>query len=660
MSFSRRSFIKGLSGSACALRGSPLLGRHRSPRSLDDIATMRVFEHGVASGDPLHDRVVIWTRVSPQHQHETISVYWQVAFDDKFSQLAAQGGYETNANQDFTVKIDVELPKADTIYFYRFKALGVDSMIGRTRTTPEPWGKEPSQCRIAVCSCSSIWSGYMNAYDRIADRDDIDLVIHCGDYVYDVADRQERVLMPLDPIDAQSPNSLEEIRRRYAYYRKNKALRRAHQQHPFSIIWDNHEIEIKGDSAFARKAFHEWTPTRSPDPDNPDLIYRRLSFGSLVDIFLLDTRFIGRDTPIDATTKDKSLLGKTQYQWLTQGLKTSEKMWRLIGNQVLMSTFQIGSRPLSFQTWDGYPKERARLFKFLNDHEIDNTIVVTGDAHMSFANNLKLNDKHVGVEFLPSSVSRGNLDEEIRGFFYQIIGPTFEKIIKSLNNDTVYLESTQNGYGIVDITPERAVFEFWHTPIDEITDSQSFAMSLSSETKTQRFIKTPNPLPTSGEKRPKAPEEPLLQVFTQSFGGTGGAYVNDCHRINLDTSLESVAISPGDKLEGIRFTLADGSQLECGSSPPAGAPNISLFEDEWIDRIILCESETKNPKRRYISYIKIKTNKDQIIEGGTPTSQVHFIDVPAMWQFIAPYGRSSKLINQLGFIATPITAGLKR
>jgi alkaline phosphatase D len=657
MSFSRRSFIKGLGGSACALSSKPLLSRNRSARSLDDISTMRVFEHGVASGDPLYDRVVIWTRVSSQRKHEPVSVYWQVAFDTEFTQIAAQGGYETSARQDFTVKIDVQLPKADTTYFYRFKALGADSMIGRTRTSPEPWGKEPSRCRIAVCSCSSIWSGYMNAYDRIADRDDIDLVIHCGDYVYDVADRQERVLMPLDLIDAQSPNSLEEIRRRYAYYRKNKALRRAHQQHPFSIIWDNHEIEIKGDRAFARQAFHEWTPTRSPEPDNPDLIYRRLSFGSLVDIFLLDTRFIGRNTPITGTT-DKSLLGESQYQWLTQGLKTSETRWRLLGNQVLMSKFQIGSRPLSFETWDGYPQERARLFKFLSDHAIDNTIVVTGDAHMSFANHLKLNDKHVGVEFLPSSVSRGNLDEEIRGFFYQIIGPTFEKIIKSFNNDTVYLESTQNGYGIVDITPERAVFEFWHTPIDEITTAQRFAMSLSTETKTQRFIKTPNRLPTSGKKKQMAPEEPLLKVFTQSYGGTSGQYVNDCHRINLDTSLQSVALQSSARLEGIRFTLNDGSNLVCGRSPSATAPTMSLFEDEWIDRIILCESETKNLKKRYISYIKIKTNKGQIIEAGTPSSKVHFIDAPANWQLIAPFGRSSRIINQLGFIAVPVTASL--
>lgn len=660
MKVSRRNFIKGLGGTACSISSSSLLAHARSQSSQDDIATMRVFEHGVASGDPLPNRVVIWTRISPPNKLELIDVYWEVALDKTFTQTVAKGSYETSEETDFTVKIDAELPKADTIYFYRFKALGVPSMIGRTRTSPEPSAKKPSRCRIAVVSCSSVWSGYMNAYDRIAERDDIDLVIHCGDYVYDVADRQEQVLMPLDPIDAQPPKNLAAIRRRYAYYRKNKALRRAHQQHPFSIIWDNHEIELKGNQGSARQAFHEWTPTRSPRPDNNDFIYRRLSFGSLVDIFLLDTRFIGRDTTITGT-KDKSILGEEQYQWLKNGLKDSSATWRLIGNQVLMSKFQIGSRPLSFETWDGYPKERERFFKYLSDHAIDNTIVVTGDAHMSFANNLKIDDKHVGVEFLPSSVSRGNLDEEIRGYFYKIIGPAFEKIIKSLNTDTIYLESTQNGYGIVDITPQRAIFEFWHTPIDEITSTQKFAMSLMTGSKMQRFSKTPRPLPTRGQKTPLAPEEPQLQVFTQRFGGTEGQYVNDCHRINLDTRLGSVYIHASNRLEGVSFELKDGSTLSCGKGKPMPSdPFISFSEGEWIDRIIVCESEKSDQRKRHITYIKIKTNKDQIIEGGIPSSRVHFIEPPDSWQIIAPYGRGSNIINQLGFIATPVTARLER
>lgn len=505
--YSRRRFIKtsvGTVGAGVALANTTA---NALPATLQG-----PFLHGVASGDPLPDRVILWTRLSLDPLPVSpVAVQWRVGLDPALNQLVAEGIAYADADRDFTIKVDALLPHPATTYYYAFTYEGTSSLTGRTRTAPSDG---VTSLRIAVCSCSSIYSGYMNAYGRIAERNDLDLVIHCGDYIYNRPDENERIRIPADFIDEKDPESLAEIRRRYAYYRRDPQLCRAHQQHPFAIIWDNHDIE-SGPRSAAIQAFHEWVPIRAPAPDDNQVIYRHLRYGPLLDIILLDTRHIGRDpvlkggNPLLNDTVDdeqRSLLGNEQYAWLTQTLAASEARWRVIGNQVMMApllALGVVDNPdddmpgyndagliLNPVQWDGYAAERRRLFRFLREHHIRNNIVVTGDMHMSFAADLiedpintalydrKTGGQSVGVEFLATSVTRGNIDEQI-GALPGTLASIAAAVATGVANPHIqYADYREHGYGIVHITGNKAVFEFWYTPILYQTRLQWLGASL--------------------------------------------------------------------------------------------------------------------------------------------------------------------------------------
>ncbi|MGL6079541.1 alkaline phosphatase D family protein [Methyloversatilis discipulorum] len=368
--FSRRDFMRGIG--AGALAGSAVV---RSATAL--AATDSLFQHGVASGDPLSDRVIIWTRVSSTRPG-TVAVMWEVALDARFSRIIRRGRVLTGEDIDYTVKADVlGLPAAARLY-YRFRADGQLSPVGRTRTLP---AGAVEQVKLAVFSCSNYPAGYFHVYAEAARLDDLHAAIHLGDYIYEYprggyasgdAAALGRVSEPAGEI-----LTLDDYRIRHAQYRTDPDLQALHAALPVIAVWDDHEIAndtwrdgaenhsegLEGlfteRRAAAIKAYHEWMPTRVTDPAQPERIYRSFRFGNLLSLHMLDTRVIGRDRQMDyadyfgATGFDgarfaddladpnRTLLGVEQNDWLGLQLAQSDTTWDLLGQQVLMGRMNI-------------------------------------------------------------------------------------------------------------------------------------------------------------------------------------------------------------------------------------------------------------------------------------------------------------------------------
>jgi len=310
-SFTRRQLVKGLSASlgVLALRGFSV---HAGS------AVAAYFTHGVASGDPLSDRVILWTRVlSGDGQHRTIPVHWQVAEDAEFTSVVSEGHTETSQLQDYTVKVDAAGLKPKHNYYYRFLVEGLSSPVGRTLTLPQG---NIDRYKMAVVSCSNYPQGYFNVYNHIA-QTDVDVVLHLGDYIYEYKDggydneyARETLGRRVQP--AHEIVALEDYRMRYGLYRSDADLQAVHARHPFICVWDDHELsndtwkdgaenhnEAEGDfhqrMHHARQAYHEWLPIRTSVDGPQASIYRRFKIGDLADLIMLDTRLHGRDRGFD-------------------------------------------------------------------------------------------------------------------------------------------------------------------------------------------------------------------------------------------------------------------------------------------------------------------------------------------------------------------------
>lgn len=365
----RRRFVRQVALGAAALSSLALAGCGGSD---DDDPQVR-FAHGVASGDPLADRVMLWTRVSTEST-EDIVLGWEIASDAAFVRVVASGEARTSAARDHTVKVDATGLAAGRSYWYRFRAYGTVSAVGRTRTLP---AAGVAQVKLAVFSCSNYPAGYFNVYAEAAKRNDLDATVHLGDYVYEYArggyaSEQAAALGRLSE-PANEIVSLADYRRRHAQYRTDTDLQALHAAAPMIAVWDDHEIAndtwrngaenhqaTEGDfavrKAAAIQAYHEWMPTRS---SQPELIYRSFDFGGLVALHMLDTRVIGRDeqlsyapffTPagLDAAgftaavgNPARQLLGQTQTDWLRQQMANSSATWQVLGQQVLMGRMNI-------------------------------------------------------------------------------------------------------------------------------------------------------------------------------------------------------------------------------------------------------------------------------------------------------------------------------
>ncbi len=420
---------------------------------------LKPFYHGVASGDPTDDSVIIWTRVTTSKIE--VSVDWRVATDIGMGNVVASGTTTTNPDRDYTVKIDVSGLDPDTYYYYEFAALGFNSQRGRTKTAPTG---NNQQARFAVVSCSNYAHGYFNAYREITTQNDVDAVLHLGDYIYEYGDGEygdERVYAPDEEI-----YKLSNYRMRYSYYRLDPDLRDLHQQYPFITVWDDHESA--NDSykdgaqnhdrpregawadrkAAAIKAYMEWQPIRENVSDNT-IIFRKYSYGDLVDLIFLDTRLYGRD---NAST----ILGATQYNWLTTQLQNSTAQWRFIAQQVMIAPLEIAGIAINNDQWDGFDVERSNLLNFITSNNIDNVVVLTGDIHTAWANDIPVtgyNDNgnnpcsgSVGTEFVTTSVTSPGLD---------FLGGLGEAVIQGGNDHIHYTNLSKRGYMIVDVTPNQ-------------------------------------------------------------------------------------------------------------------------------------------------------------------------------------------------------------
>lgn len=366
-SFNRRDFILGV-GAAAAIPGMA--------RALVAIDPNAAFSWGVASGDPLADRVIIWTRVAPS-LGTSVAVQWDVALDANFTQMVRRGRALTSASTDHTVKVDVLGLPANTPLFYRFITGGQTSPVGRTRTLPVG---QVNEVKLAVFSCSNYPAGYFNAYAAAAQMSGIHAALHIGDYIYEYARggyaSDNAAAMNREVLPATELLALNDYRTRYAQYRTDPDLQALHAAMPWICVWDDHEVTndtwkagaenhqanegdffVRRDAAV--KAYHEWLPTRPPVPGNPLQIYRSFSFGNLVDLHMLDTRVIARDEQLDyanyttasgfnaaafqadMSNPNRQLLGTTQMQWLTSRLASTSSTWTLLGQQVLMGRMNI-------------------------------------------------------------------------------------------------------------------------------------------------------------------------------------------------------------------------------------------------------------------------------------------------------------------------------
>jgi alkaline phosphatase D len=340
----------------------------------DDDAVSAQFLQGVASGDPATDAVILWTRVTPDIDAE-VTVSWEVATDSKFTQLVTNGQMTTTKDRDYTVKVDAVGLEAGQQYFYRFKAGDTVSEIGQTRTLPEG---SVASVKLAVMSCANFPAGYFNVYEMSAQQDDLDAVVHLGDYLYEYARgeyaSEHAVELGREVLPAGELFLLEDYRTRYSQYRSDASLQKLHAKVPFITVWDDHEVandtwkdgaenHNDGEGDFdlrkqaALQAYFEWLPIRPWSEGNHEEIYRSFNFGNLVDLHMLDTRVLARDKQleysqyIDATTgafnsatfltdvtdTNRTLLGQTQLLWLQQTLLQSTAKWQVLGQQVLMA-----------------------------------------------------------------------------------------------------------------------------------------------------------------------------------------------------------------------------------------------------------------------------------------------------------------------------------
>jgi len=613
-----------------------------SRRELEKLA--QTFEYGVASGDPLSDRVIIWTRVTGDGA-SSISVRWQVSLDIAFTQVVAEGQTTADAERDFTVKIDALLPYSGTTYYYRFFAMDVWSMIGRTRTTPS----QLQNIRLAVVSCSSIWSGYFNAYEALSRRNDIDAILHVGDYIYEFVDEDEKRNMPADAINAQNPNTLEGVRQRYRYYRKDPYLRRAHQQHPWVIVWDNHDIDHAAGREASLRAFHEWVPIRQPEPGNNAVIYRHLSFGPMLDLMMLDTRYVGRNS-ISSETGSPSILGDQQFRWLKNHLVESQARWRIMGNQVLMAPCKIFGQPISKSMWDGFPDDRDRVLRVLLDNGVTNTLIATGDAHLSFAANLEVDGRAAAVEILPSSVTRGNLDEQVKGIFSSIAKGGFTAAVKLFNPHIRYFESTRHGYGIIDLKSEGATLEFWYVPHDEISLDQEMAHAVFIANGQQQITRD-NAASSQGRSlASQAPEEPQLYQSPGEIGGKGGTYFHDQERFSLRSRLEAIRVLSGDRIDAIAVEYDDGKAFYHGGTG-GREQEMRLEQGEYFRRITLGIGKHKGTTT--VHYLKLTTSRGRVLEAGkNPGSTIDYVASPGR-HIVGFRGRKGRELDKLGPIFAP-------
>jgi alkaline phosphatase D len=505
---SRRTFL----GASAALTAAASLG---GPTARAESSNATVFAHGVASGDPLSDRVILWTRLTPRKTGKPIPVRWVIARDQHLRDIVNEGVVTALPSRDWTVKVDADGLQPGQRYWYRFEVKQVQSPTGSTRTLPED---SAPRVRFAVSSCSNYPAGYFNAYARIADRDDLDAVIHLGDYIYEyeAGGYAENKALGRIHEPAHEIVSLADYRTRYGQYRTDPDLQAAHAAYPWICVWDDHESANDGwrdgaenhqadegswaeRRAAAEQAWHEWMPVRERPSAGPSPIYRSFRFGRIADLIMLDTRLHGRTEQVADRTDaaainapGRTLLGADQAAWLAEELRASVRRgaaWHVIGQQLMVAQLVDADRViLNTDMWDGYPASRAALFDQLRTERVSDTVILTGDIHSAWAADLTSDPfsadyvadtgaGSVAVELVTTSVTspgaRGT-DSEIEA--------RERAIIENLPH-IHYVNLRRHGYLLVDLDAQRVRAEWWF--VDRI-DARSLNEELGAAFESRR------------------------------------------------------------------------------------------------------------------------------------------------------------------------------
>jgi alkaline phosphatase D len=506
----RREFL----GTAALISASPILARVGPLLRLQPAAEPRtVFRHGVASGDPLADRVLLWTRISGTPSSARTRVRWEVAREPAFREIVRRGESPTDATRDFTVKVDVIGLQPGNTYYYRFQAAGERSPTGRTRTLP---ADTTGRVRLAVASCANLPAGYFNAYRGIGSRTDLDAVLHLGDYIYEYANARygDGTRFGRIPAPDREIASLDDYRTRHAQYKTDPDLQEAHRQHPWITVWDDHEFanntwrdgalnhnpdqgegEWTRRRAAAARAYFEWMPIREQRGGLDARIYRTFRFGALADLVMLDTRLVGRDQ--EAPKREdvgliedprRSLLGRRQEAWLFDQLARSRRRgarWQVLGQQVMFAPMAPWGRPAGNKdAWDGYRPARDRVIDHLESQGMKNAVILTGDVHSSWAYDVSKDpwgayDPATGrgttaVEFVtPSVTSPSGWDQK-----------TAADRLRRLRETRPHLhwaDGLAHGYLVLDVTPDAVQADWFGVPtIEERTAGERFEKGFMS------------------------------------------------------------------------------------------------------------------------------------------------------------------------------------
>jgi alkaline phosphatase D len=454
------------------------------------------FSLGVASGDPLPKSVILWTRLAPEPLIEgggmpkqNVPVQWQVATDEKMQRVVRSGTAMAIPEFAHSVHVEVMGLEPNRWYWYQFRVGKEESQIGRTRTVPVP-GDFLNELNFAFVTCQKWEDGFYSAYRNLA-QEELDLVFHLGDYIYEYGINPGGVRNASLPEQfQQETTTLEQYRLRYALYKTDPDLQLCHALFPFVVTWDDHEVDNDYTNALSEKndpieeflqrrtaayqAYFEHQPLRRFSvPQGADmLLYRRLTFGNLAEFSVLDTRQYRSDQPCGdgetprcpaALDPAKTMTGDRQERWLLNGLNRSRTHWNIIAQQVLMAELdhKIGEGEIFWNdSWDGYPLARQRILSHIVERNVSNPVVITGDWHSTFVSDLKLNFKDlnsptVATEFVtPSLTSNG--DRIVYGPYY---GPMIPE-----NPHIKFFDGDRRGYFRVNLNHER-----WHTDLRFVT-----------------------------------------------------------------------------------------------------------------------------------------------------------------------------------------------
>ncbi|WP_346777267.1 alkaline phosphatase D family protein [Streptomyces sp. HNM0575] len=508
------------------------------------------FLHGVASGDPLPDGVLLWTRVTPapdavpgSGKGGPVKVTWEIAADEGFREIVARGTVATDAAADHTVKADVRGLAPDTAYWFRFRAGGADSPAARTRTAPAE-DADTANLRFGVVSCAHYEAGYFASYRHLAARADLHAVLHLGDYIYEYGHegyplRGKDTVRTVQP--ANETVTLADYRVRHGQAKLDPDVRAMHTAHPLIAMWDDHEFandtwsggaenHTEGQEGTwadrqraAKQAYFEWMPVRTATEGTT---YRRLRFGRLADLHLLDLRSfrdqqasIGDGDVID--DPDRTITGRKQLDWLKSGLSSSTSRWRMVGTSVMIAPVAFGSVPahllgplaellgipkeglaVNVDQWDGYTDDRHELLTHLRDQRIENTVFLTGDIHMAFANDVPVKaatypeDAPVATEFVVTSVTSDNLDDVLH-VAPDTVSSVAEAAVRAANGHVRWLDMDSHGYGVLDIDARRAHMDYFvlSDKADQGATSE-VRRSYRTPSGTQRLEEADGPLST--------------------------------------------------------------------------------------------------------------------------------------------------------------------